>query len=300
MRLVTSPTEMQALARNLRGEGRVVTLVPTMGALHVGHLSLMERARERGGALMVSIFVNPTQFGPHEDLERYPRNLERDLELMRPLEPDGVFTPGAGDMYPADFNTWVAPGSVATAFEGASRPGHFRGVATVVLKLLNVIGPEIAFFGQKDFQQVAVIRRMVADFDISTRIVMCPTVREPDGLAVSSRNAYLNPEERKAAPVLHRSLRRARELFHAGETRTAELLGALRTVVAEEPRMTLDYAAIAHPASMEAVDKASAGMVALVAARLGPVRLIDNLILGPAEAGDDELISIALNVSNPA
>ena len=298
MRLVTLLDEIRALAADLRNQGRAVTLVPTMGALHAGHLSLMRRAREQGGALVVSIFVNPTQFGPGEDFDRYPRDLDRDLERLAHEQPEVVFAPPAEEMYPSGFSTFVHPGDLAARWEGASRPGHFPGVATIVLKLLNLINPDIAFFGQKDFQQGVVIRRMVADLDLGTRVVICPTVRAPDGLAVSSRNAYLNPEERKVAPVLYRSLRRARELFQAGESQSAELLGSLRAVVGEEPRMTLDYAVIAHPVSMEPVEKASAGMVTLAAARLGAVRLIDNFILGPAEAGDDELISLALNVAN--
>ncbi len=298
MRLVTSLVEMRHLARELRGSSGAVALVPTMGALHAGHLSLIEKARAGGRALVVSIFVNPTQFGAGEDFNRYPRDLDRDLEKLQHSKPEVTFAPSAAEMYAPGFSTYVDPGPLAAQWEGASRPDHFRGVATVVLKLFNVINPEVAYFGQKDFQQTVVIRRMAADLDVGTRIAVCPTVREPDGLAVSSRNAYLNPEERKTAPILYRSLRRARELFQAGETQSAELLGALRRVVAEEPRMTLDYAAVAHPGSMEPVDEASAGMVVPVAARLGSVRLIDNVILGPAGAGDDDLISLSLNVAS--
>ena len=294
MRLVNSLTEIRSLCSALRKGGKAVALVPTMGALHEGHLSLMRRARAAADVVIVSIFVNPTQFGPSEDLDRYPRNLDRDLELLRPVKPEAVFAPRATEMYPPGFSTWVMPGSVAAPLEGTSRPGHFRGVATVVLKLLNLVNPDIAFFGQKDFQQVVVIRRMVADFDAGTRVVMCPTLREPDGLAVSSRNAYLNAEERKAAPVLFRSLRRAQELFQAGETRSTQVLEALREVVLAEPRIALDYAAIVDPSSMEPVEDVSVGRVALMAARLGSVRLIDNVILGPAETADDERIALAL------
>lgn len=280
MPLLTSLAEMRRLARDLRGRGQVVALVPTMGALHEGHLSLVRRARADGGALVVSIFVNPTQFGPGEDLSRYPRNLDRDCELLAPFGPDAVFAPQASDMYPDGFDTRVEPGKAAQVLEGAVRPGHFGGVATVVLKLFSLIAPDAAYFGQKDFQQVAIIRRMVEDFNLSARIVVCPTVREPDGLALSSRNAYLDAEHRRAAPALYRSLVAARELFEAGETRVAALVDAMRAVIAGEPIVQLDYAAVVSEDSMQAVERAEAGNVALVAARVGPARLIDNVILG--------------------
>jgi pantoate--beta-alanine ligase len=286
---------MGTLARSLRSQGKVVALVPTMGALHAGHLSLVERARDEGDALVVSIFVNPTQFGPGEDYERYPRNLDRDLELLAPFSPEAVFAPSPTEMYPPGFGTTVEPGTGAAPLEGASRPTHFRGVATVVLKLLNIIHPHAAYFGQKDFQQVMVLRRMVQDLNVDTRIKVCPIVREADGLAISSRNAYLSAEDRQAAPGLYRSLRRAQELFHSGETRPVAMLDAMRSVIASEPAAKLEYVSVVNPPSMEPAEKAIPASVALIAARVGPVRLIDNLIFGPAGASETELIALALD-----
>ena len=295
MQVVTSVGEMGAAARALRGEGRKVGLVPTMGALHEGHLSLVRRARAGCGAVVVTIFVNPTQFGPSEDYARYPRDLDRDLASLRPFAVDLVFAPAAAELYPPGFETYVEPGAVARPLEGAARPGHFRGVATVVLKLLNLVRPEAAYFGQKDFQQVAVIRRMAADLDAGVRIVMCPTVREQDGLALSSRNAYLGPEHRRAAAALYRGLRRARGLFQAGEPRAAALIEAMRAEIEAEPLVEPDYTAVVSPASMQAVEPARGGCVALVAARVGPARLIDNVILGPAGASEEDLIDLSAN-----
>jgi pantoate--beta-alanine ligase len=299
MGLVTSPVEMQALARNLRRQGGAVTLLPTMGALHAGHLSLMQRAREHGGALIVSIFVNPTQFGPEEDFGHYPRDLDRDLKRLESMRPEAVFAPSAEQMYPRGFCTYVEPGPLAAQWEGASRPGHFRGVATVVLKLLNIINPEIAYFGQKDFQQAVVIREMITDFNLAVRLVVCPTVREPDGLAISSRNAYLSAEDRRAAAVLYRSLERARTMFQNGDTRADALLAAMQDVIADEPRVSLDYAAIVDSVSLQPLPQVMLGNVALIAARVGGVRLIDNLIFGPGEATETELIELATPSSCP-
>jgi pantoate--beta-alanine ligase len=293
MRLVTSIDEIRSLTLDLRRAGRAVSLVPTMGALHEGHLSLVRRANADGGAVIVSIFVNPAQFGPSEDYIRYPRDLDRDCASLAPLAPHAVFAPEPAAMYPAGFETYVEPGTVAKGFEGAVRPGHFRGVTTVVLKLLNIVRPDVACFGQKDFQQTAVLRRMVRDFNLETRILICPTVREPDGLALSSRNAYLGAEDRRAAPVLYRSLCRARELFHGGETQADALTAAMRAVLEAEPRAKIDYAAVVRADTLEAPGQVTPGCVALVATRIGPARLIDNLILGPAGASDEELIAIA-------
>ena len=295
MALITSLSDMGTLARNLRAQGKVLTLVPTMGALHAGHMSLVKRARDEGDALVVSIFVNPTQFGPGEDYERYPRDLDRDAGMLEPFSPEAVFSPEATDIYLPGFGTTVEPGAVAASLEGAARPGHFRGVATVVLKLLNIVQPHIAYFGQKDFQQVMVLRRMVRDFNVNTRIRVCPTVRETDGLAISSRNAYLGADDRRAAPVLYRSLRRAQHRFQQGDSHAAGLLESVQSVIAGEPAVKLEYAAVVNPATMEPVEEAVPGSVALVAARVGPARLIDNLILGPAEAAEAELIDLALD-----
>jgi pantoate--beta-alanine ligase len=284
---------MRAFARELKGRGKTVALVPTMGALHEGHLSLVRRAKAEGGAPVVSIFVNPTQFSPSEDFARYPRNLERDLELLGPLAPEAVFAPSALDVYPPGFATQADPGEIGMGFEGASRPGHFRGVATVVLKLFNVVGPSAAYFGQKDFQQCVVIRRMVADLNLAVRVVVCPTVRDPDGLALSSRNAYLAADDRRAAPALYRGLRLAREIYQAGETRASTLLDAMQSILAGEPRVSVDYTAIVEPAALKPVTEIEAGHVALVAARVGGTLLIDNLIFGPHDATETGLIDYA-------
>ena len=297
MRLVTSLSEIRSLTLDLRKSAATVGLVPTMGALHEGHLSLVRRAKSDGGALVVSIFVNPTQFGPSEDYTRYPRSLDRDCEALASLNPEIVFAPDASAMYPDGFETYVTPGSVAERFEGAVRPGHFRGVATVVLKLLNLVSPEMAYFGQEDFQQAAVLRRMMTDLNLGTRVVICPTLREPDGLALSSRNSYLGPEDRRSAAVLYRSLSRARELFHGGEAREDLLAAAMRAVLEAEPRAKIDYAAVVKPDTLEPPGRVTPGCVALVAARVGPPRLIDNVILGPAGASDEELIKLAITSS---
>jgi pantoate--beta-alanine ligase len=294
MRIITSPDEIRTLTLNLRRAGRAVSLVPTMGALHDGHLSLVRRAKAGGSAVIVSVFVNPAQFGPSEDYTRYPRNLDRDCEGLAPFAPEAVFAPEPIVMYPPGFETYVEPGKIGAGFEGAARPGHFRGVTTVVLKLLNIVRPDVACFGQKDFQQTAVLRRMMRDFDLETRLLICPTVREPDGLALSSRNAYLAAEDRQAAPVLYRSLCRARELFHGGETQADALTAAMRAVLEAEPRAKIDYAAVVRPDTLESPRQVSPGCVALVAARVGAARLIDNVILGPACASDEDLIAIAI------
>ena len=293
MRVITSLDAIRLLAQDLRLRRRVVSLVPTMGALHEGHLTLVRRAKADGGAVIVSIFVNPAQFGPAEDYTRYPRDLDRDCEALAAFEPEAVFSPEPSAMYPAGFGTYVEPGRVAQGFEGCLRPGHFRGVATVVLKLLNLVTPDVAYFGQKDFQQTAVLRWMMADFNISIRLVICPTVREPDGLALSSRNAYLDPDDRRAAPLLYRSLCRARELFQDGETRAGVLAAAMLAVLGAEPRAKVDYAAVVRPDTLEPPGQVTPGCVALVAARVGPARLIDNVILGPPTASDEELIELA-------
>jgi pantoate--beta-alanine ligase len=295
MQLITSPSEVRRVARDLRGRGKLVALVPTMGALHEGHLSLARRAKADNGALVVSIFVNPAQFGPAEDYARYPRDLDRDCKALETLQPEAVFAPEPAAMYPKGFETYIEPGLIAQRFEGASRPGHFRGAATVVLKLLNLIAPDAAYFGQKDFQQTAVLRRMVKDLNLDTRLLICPTVREPDGLALSSRNIYLGAEDRKAACILYRSLCRARELYHTGETKIAVLVQAIRTALEAAPRAKADYAAVVRPDTLEPPAYATPGCVALAAARVGPARLIDNLILGPPGASEEELIDVSLS-----
>lgn len=271
---------MKDLARALGAGQRPLGLVPTMGALHDGHLSLVRRAGGEGAAVVVSIFVNPTQFGPAEDLSRYPRQLESDLGLLEPFGVEAVFAPAVEEMYPQGFDTLVEPGSVARTLEGERRPGHFRGVATVVLKLFSIISPDVAYFGQKDFQQTVVVHRLVQDFNLDVRLRICPIVREPDGLALSSRNRYLDADDRQAATVLYRSLERARGLVYDGQTDAARISGEMGRVFAAEPRAQLDYALIVDPRNLEPVVQVRSDSVALVAAQVGPARLIDNMILG--------------------
>jgi pantoate--beta-alanine ligase len=294
-RLITSVPELQSYLREVRTRGRSLGLVPTMGALHAGHQSLIRRAKQQCDTVVVSIFVNPIQFGSPEDLAKYPRDLKKDANTLSDLNVDVVFAPDQEDIYPAGFDTFVEPGKLSTTLEGGSRPGHFRGVTTIVLKLFNLVQPDIAYFGQKDFQQVQIIRRLVEDLNLSVRLVICPIVREADGLAMSSRNALLNREARKAATVLHRCLHRGETLVHAGEVHAQNLLKAMQEMVKKEPLVALDYLALADPAQLEPVERASAGTVALIAARVGSVRLIDNLILGPPGASPDALLQLAFS-----
>jgi len=292
-RLITSLPELQNYVRELHARGRSLALVPTMGALHEGHQSLIRRAKQQCDAVMVSIFVNPTQFHLDGDFASYPRDLEKDAEILRALNVDGIFAPLEEDIYPPGFDTFVQPGRLAAPLEGASRPGHFRGVTTVVLKLFNLVQPDVAYFGQKDFQQVQIIRRLVEDLNLNVRLVICPTVRDADGLALSSRNALLSPEARKAAAVLHRCLSRGAALVQEGEVCANILLKAMQEVVEEEPLVALDYMALINPSLLEPVERVSAGTVGLIAARVGTVRLIDNLIFGPPGASPDLLLQLA-------
>jgi len=262
---------MRALARRWHGAGGVIGLVPTMGALHAGHLSLVERARAENSRLVVSVFVNPIQFGPGEDLDRYPRPVESDLEMLRAAGVDAAYTPAAEAMYPPGATTRVLAGAVANPLEGASRPGHFEGVATVVTKLFWATRADRAYFGQKDAQQVAVVQRLAADLDSGVEIVVCPTVREADGLAVSSRNAYLDPRERTAAVSLSRALRAASDAYRAGERDAASLRQSMVDVIAAEPLAALEYAEV-----VDAGNFSSPGTLALLAVRIGKTRLIDN------------------------
>jgi pantoate--beta-alanine ligase len=286
---------MNSFTAEVRSQAKSLALVPTMGALHEGHLSLVRQAKMQCDVVVVSIFVNPSQFGPAEDFARYPRNPEKDFELLESLNVHAVLAPSSTEIYPAGFSTFVDPGPIATVFEGALRPGHFRGVATVVLKLFNIVRPDIAFFGQKDFQQVVVIRRLIQDLNLPVRIVVCPIVREADGLAKSSRNVYLSAEDRKAALLLSRSLKRAEEMAQAGEAAAQKLLEEMRKTFAAEPLLQLDYAAIVDPATLEPVAYLNPGSVALVSARLGTVPLIDNLIFGPLGSTPESRLQLALS-----
>jgi len=270
---------MRTESRCIRGAGKRLGLVPTMGALHEGHLSLVRAARASCHSVAASIFVNPTQFGPNEDFAKYPRSFERDREL---LEREGVnllFAPSVQEMYPAGAVTWVTVEGLSDRLDGRSRPGHFRGVTTVVSKLFHIIEPDAAFFGQKDAAQVAVLRRMVSDLRIAVEIVVCPIVREPDGLAMSSRNAYLDPQQRGEALVLHRSLMRVKQLADAGEHGSAKLAAAGREQFRADGSVRLDYFEIVDPDTLEPVENVSRGVLVAVAAFVGTTRLIDNILL---------------------
>lgn len=268
-----------------RGEGLRVALVPTMGFLHAGHLSLVERAAQRADSVWVSVFVNPTQFGPGEDFERYPRDLERDLALLAPTATAVVFAPEVDAMYPRPPAVTIAFPGLDDVLCGAHRPGHFAGVGLVVAKLFNIVAPEVAVFGQKDAQQAILIGRLAADLDFPVAIEIAPTVREPDGLAMSSRNAYLEPAERAAAPALYRALCHGHELIEAGERDPARVAEALRRTIATAPQLVGEYAVCVDPGTLQAPARISSEVLLAVAARLGSTRLLDNLpVVPPAEA----------------
>jgi pantoate--beta-alanine ligase len=262
---------------------RPLGMVPTMGFLHEGHLSLVRRARQDNATVAVSVFVNPTQFGPNEDFSSYPRDLERDLAFLRDEGVDLVFVPSVSEMYPEGFDTHVVVGRVAERLEGSARPGHFRGVATVVAKLFNVLGPDRAYFGQKDAQQVVVIRQMVRDLAMPVEIVPLPTLREADGLAMSSRNVYLSPQEREAALVLPRALQTAEALYVRGVRDAERMRFAMRGVLAAEPLARVDYVSVADAETLEELLSLDRPALVSLAVRIGRTRLIDNLVLG-AEA----------------
>ena len=275
--------DARAAGRAVRANRKRLGLVPTMGALHEGHLSLVRAAKAQCDAVAVSIFVNPTQFGPTEDLAKYPRSFERDCALLEKEGADILFAPSVNEMYRKGEATWVMVEGLSDKLDGRSRPGHFRGVTTVVAKLFHILEPDVAFFGQKDAAQVAIIRRFVRDLNFPVEIAVCPIVREPDGLAMSSRNAYLNPEERQRALVLQRSLREVEIQFHAGETRAPRLIAAARKIIAQEPQVRLDYFEIVDPDTLEPIERTSQPTLVAVAAYVGATRLIDNVLLGPHE-----------------
>lgn len=280
MEILHTAAELRAWSRQQRNRsGNTVGLVPTMGALHAGHASLMRAAREACGAVAVSIFVNPTQFGPNEDFARYPRTFATDCAMAEAEGADVIFAPSVEELYPAGAATFVEVGGLSGRLDGASRPGHFRGVATVVSKLFLAAEPDKAFFGQKDAAQVAVIRRMTADLRFATEIVVCPTMREADGLAMSSRNVYLSASERGQALTLSRALRRVEKLVADGERRSGALIGAAQEVFAAEPAVRVDYIALVDWATLEPLEVAAPGSLFAVAAYVGATRLIDNAIL---------------------
>jgi pantoate--beta-alanine ligase len=282
--VIATRSELGGATAAARGDGRVVGLVPTMGFLHDGHRSLMAAAREATDLVAVSIFVNPLQFGPGEDLAAYPRDLDRDLEACEKEGVDVVFTPDADEMYPNGApEVTVDPGPVGGRLEGAARPGHFGGVCTVVAKLLGIVGPCRVYFGEKDAQQLFIVRRMARDLDLPAEVVGCPTVRERDGVALSSRNTYLSPDERGAATCLYEALARAAWLVEGGERDARVLRAELARRIGAEPLAALDYVAVVDEDTFEEVDRVEGTARALVAARIGPARLIDNLLLRPPD-----------------
>jgi pantoate--beta-alanine ligase len=279
VKILKTISEMQAATRALTRAGKRLGFVPTMGALHEGHLSLVRAARAACDVVAASIFVNPTQFGPAEDLAKYPRSFELDCELLEREGVDLLFAPAVEEMYPAGAVTWVTVEGLSDKLDGRSRPGHFRGVTTVVAKLFHIVEPDAAFFGQKDAAQVAIIRRMVRDLNLPVEIVVCPIVRETDGLAMSSRNAYLDAAQRNQALVLHRSLLRVKKLVDAGERNVPPLLAAGRGEVAKESSVRLDYFEIVSPDTLDPVEDVSGEALVAVAAYVGSTRLIDNLVI---------------------
>jgi len=270
---------MKQVTRQARAEGRIVGLVPTMGALHEGHLSLVRAAQQQCSPVISSIFVNPAQFGPQEDFTKYPRNMDADRAALEALGVEYLFAPTAAEMYPNGFRTWVQVDGLSDRLEGRSRPGHFRGVCTVVLKLLEIAQPNFAYFGRKDAQQARIIRQMAADLNLDTQIVVCPIVREADGLALSSRNAYLTAGERRAATVLHRALTTAQQEIVRGERDAARLIASLRRVMESEPLASVDYVEIVDADTLEPVVNLRRACLVLLAVFLGRTRLIDNMLV---------------------
>ncbi|MGZ4788250.1 MAG: pantoate--beta-alanine ligase [Terriglobales bacterium] len=284
MKIIESPDDMQRYSRSVRREGKRLAFVPTMGALHAGHLSLVKAARGQSDCVAASIFVNPLQFGPNEDFGKYPRTFERDRQLLEAEKVDVLFAPKVESMYPQGAKTTVEVADLSDRLDGRSRPGHFKGVTTVVSKLLNIVQPDVAFFGQKDAAQVAIIRRMVRDLNMDVQIAVCPIVREPDGLAMSSRNSYLEPQQRKQALVLNRALMRIQFLADRGERNVQSLIAAGKQVVSEEPGVKLDYVEVVDPDTLEPVADLPKTALVAIAAWVGTTRLIDNLLLSAPTA----------------
>jgi pantoate--beta-alanine ligase len=277
MKVIESIADMKKARLAIPGP---VGFVPTMGYLHDGHLELVKRARAENSTVVVSIFVNPAQFGPNEDYATYPRDIPRDVAMLETVGTDIIFIPTAAEMYPPFYSSWVDIENITAGLEGASRPGHFRGVATVCNKLFNIVQPTRAYFGQKDAQQCVVIKRMVADLNMNLDIVIVPTVREPDGLAMSSRNTYLKPEERQAATVLYRSLNLAKDMWQKGETDAHKIRAAMIKLIQKEPLAEkIDYISIAHPETLQEMDKIVPPVLISLAVKIGKPRLLDNIIL---------------------
>jgi pantoate--beta-alanine ligase len=279
MEIISDPAQMRQMAQDWRAQGQKIALVPTMGYFHEGHLSLMRYGRKAADKLVVSLFVNPAQFGPNEDLARYPRNLEGDAGMAREVGVDVLYTPPAEAMYPPGYQTYVTVEELSRGLCGASRPGHFRGVATVVLKLLNQVQPHLAIFGEKDYQQLQVIRRLAADLDVPVAINGRPIVREADGLAMSSRNTYLSPEERASALCLFRAIRAARELVLSGAKSRESIMEAVKGIIAATPHTDIDYVALVHPDTLQEVNTIENKARLALAVWVGKTRLIDNTLL---------------------
>jgi pantoate--beta-alanine ligase len=276
MKIIDKIDAMKKLRRRL---AEPVGLVPTMGYLHEGHLALVRQARAENPSVVVSIFVNPTQFGPQEDFDSYPRDTRRDLALLAKEGTDVVFMPSVAEMYPEPFDSWIEVGKVTERLEGASRPGHFKGVATVCAKLFNIVQPTTAYFGQKDAQQAVVIKKMVAELNMDLKIITLPTVREPDGLAVSSRNTYLNPDERQAAVVLYQALSLAQKLWSQGETDAQHLRQEMTGLIKKQPLATIDYVSVADAETLDELEKVKPPALISLAVKIGTTRLIDNIVL---------------------
>jgi pantoate--beta-alanine ligase len=270
---------MQGLSRNLRAKSKTIGFVPTMGALHEGHLSLVRRAKRESDITVVSIFVNPAQFGPGEDFNRYPRDTEDDLEKLSALGVEIVFLPAEGELYPDGFSTFFEIGNIGKVLCGLSRPGHFNGVATVVAKLFNIIMPHKAYFGQKDFQQALVVKKLSRELNFDIDIIVCPTVRETDGLAMSSRNRYLKPDEREKATVLHRALKHGEDLIKSGIDDTSQLKKEMSDIIQSEQGILIDYIEIVYPQSLEFMENIKTPAALCIAVKIGATRLIDNLIV---------------------
>jgi pantoate--beta-alanine ligase len=276
MKVIRKIADMRRIRQELK---EPVGFVPTMGYLHNGHMALVKQAREENGSVIVSIFVNPAQFGPREDFKSYPRDTERDLAMLETMA-DIVFTPSPEEIYPEDFDTWVVPGDITERLEGAARPGHFRGVSTVVVKLLNIVQPSRSYFGQKDAQQVAVVKKIVSDLNMNLQIVTCPTVREWDGLAMSSRNTLLSHEQRQAATALFRSLQRAQELWARGEKSAGTIRLEMTDIIEKEATADISYISIAHPETLkEMLHRVKPPALVSLAVKFGKTRLIDNIVL---------------------
>jgi pantoate--beta-alanine ligase len=283
MRIITAIDEMQAAARELR-RGGTLALVPTMGALHAGHLSLIDAAKRDCAHVAATIFVNPLQFGPSEDFSRYPRTFEADCAALTAAGVDILFAPSAESLTPAGATTFIEVAGISDRLDGAHRPGHFRGVATIVAKLLHIAAPDRAYFGQKDAAQLAVLRAMVHDLNFPVQLVACPIVREPDGLALSSRNRYLTAEQRSRATILHRSLAAAADLHTRGERNSQALIATMMQMLASEPTVMVEYAAVVNPGTLLPLSDTTCGALIAVAARLGETRLIDNQLIGAIHA----------------